>query len=493
MAQLSTRTVSYRAPRLAPGSAEVVALCGMALIAAALGWLVVRFDGLAPNPATAAVLTAGGLGCYVVILAGPVACLAAIAGLTAGGLDPTIAHLGGFDVTLADVFYCGLVGWWLMGLVRQAEPSSAPKSRRISFGQGAAILFLTYVGLTLGKVAASDPGAFSNAFISWLRIVQTASIAWLAASLIQTGRALRLLLAAVAAGGLVAIVVAAAGGGSLLTERFEGTLTPDELGLVSGLTFLIAVFGRVTPDTRYRIGLALAALLGLLLAKSVAAFVATGFAFAFGAALSGLPSSASAAQRVTRAALIVALAGVVVFAVVRLVRPNETPASQNFKQSSGYNRIVLGAAGLDIFAHNPVIGVGWRESGSPKVIQARSLNLQLRRRFPDAAPVFYPDVTPTSVHNTYVQLLADLGIVGFALFVAMVAAVGGRVRQVLRRVHGNPELWPRVLVMSLSLVLVLVWLNDNPLFGRQPETVIPAIFVGALAATSRMVPPSADR
>ena len=88
---------------------------------------------------------------------------------------------------------------------------------------------------------------------------------------------------------------------------------------------------------------------------------------------------------------------------------------------------------------------------------------------------------------TYIQLLADLGLVGFSLFVALVVAIATRVRELLRRLGPRSELWPPAWAMSLGLVLVIVWVNDNPLFGGEPETVVPALLIGALAATSRKV------
>jgi hypothetical protein len=39
----------------------------------------------------------------------------------------------------------------------------------------------------------------------------------------------------------------------------------------------------------------------------------------------------------------------------------------------------------------------------------------------------------------------------------------------------------------MSLVLVLVWLNDNPLYGGQIETTLIPLGVGILAALSRIV------
>jgi O-antigen ligase len=182
----------------------------------------------------------------------------------------------------------------------------------------------------------------------------------------------------------------------------------------------------------------------------------------------------------------VLLAGVAVFGILQFVRPEVSPGSREFENSSAYQRIVLGSAGLEIFEENPVIGAGWRESGSPKVIGARSLNITLRRRFPETNPIFYPDVTPTSVHNTYIQILADLGLIGFCLFLALIVTVGAHIRRLLRRLGRGHELWPQAWVMTLGLVLVLVWLNDNPLYGGQPETVLTALLVGSLAAISRI-------
>ena len=47
-------------------------------------------------------------------------------------------------------------------------------------------------------------------------------------------------------------------------------------------------------------------------------------------------------------------------------------------------------------------------------------------------------------------------------------------------------LWPEAWALSLGLLLLLVWLNDNALFGGVPPTLIGALLVGTLAATSRI-------
>jgi O-antigen ligase len=478
-------TTRARARRLGGASEDFRLLGGLAVLAIVLGWAVARFEGFGADPGSAVVLIAGAIGCAALIRTGPQSCLAAVGALTITGFLPVIARSGHVDVNLADVFYAGAVGWWLVGVVERAGQSVPEQRPRIAFGQAAAIAFLGYAGLTLVTVANSDPGAVGSALVSWLRVVQTASLAWLAASLLETKRDVQLILVAVAGAGVVAVADGVLSGGSVLTDRSGGSVGPNALGLVSGLLLLIAAFGAVTPRTPYRVALAATGLLGLLITKSVASMVATGFVLALGASL-GSRYSAAAAQRAARAVLGVALAGVVVFSVVQFLRPEVTPGSESFRNSSAAQRIILGAAGLEIFERNPVVGAGWRQSSVPEVIGDREIALEVRRQFPDARPAFYPDVSPGSVHNTYVQILADLGLIGFALLVALIVTVALRVRELLRRLGRKHELWPQAWTMSLGLLLALIWCNDNPLFGGQVDTVVPALFIGTLAAIARM-------
>lgn len=485
MAQASTRITGYRPPRLGSVSSDLGALGAVAVLALALGWAIARADGLGADTGSAALVTVGGLACVAVIIAGPIVCLAAVGALTVAGFLPVLAQSGDVSVNLADVFYAGAVGWWLLAAVQRAQRTVPDTRPRIAFGQSVGILFLAYAALTLGTVASADQGEVGSAFVSWLRLVQTASLAWLAASFIETKRDIRLILGAIAAAGVVAVAVGALSGGDLLTGRSGGTLGPNVLGLVSALLLLFAAFGGVTSKARYRIALAAAGLLGLLLAKSVASFVAAGFVLALGASLASR-SAATAPHRAARALLAVALAAILVVTAVQFLRPEASPGSESFRSGSTAQRIILGAAGLEIFERNPIIGAGWRQSSSPQVIGDREIAMEVRRRFPDARPIFYPDVTPGSVHNTYVQILADLGLVGFGLFVALIVTVAVRVRGLLRRLGPEHELWPQAWVMSLGVLLVLVWSNDNPLFGGQVDSVVPALLIGALAAVARM-------
>jgi O-antigen ligase len=220
-----------------------------------------------------------------------------------------------------------------------------------------------------------------------------------------------------------------------------------------------------------------------VLAKSVGAFVATGLALAVGASFAGRRTPLDRAARLVVA---LAIAGLLVFGVVQFLRPSATPTDPGFRESSTSQRIILGAAGLEVFERNPVIGAGWQRSSSPTVIGDPEIASELRSRFPAAKQGFFPDVNPASVHNTYVGVLADLGLIGFALFAAAIVSIGLGAQRVFERVRGS-ELRPFARSSALGLVVILLWLNDNPIFGGQVETIVLAILAGALAAVGRQV------
>ena len=115
------------------------------------------------------------------------------------------------------------------------------------------------------------------------------------------------------------------------------------------------------------------------------------------------------------------------------------------------------------------------------MIGDREIANEVRRKFPDARPTLFPDVTPASVHNTYIQILADLGLIGFTLFAALPITLGVRIVALLRRLGRDHDLYPETFAMSLCLLAAVIWHNETPLFGGQPETVIPVLLVGMIA------------
>jgi O-antigen ligase len=482
---------SGRSGRLAPrfrGAAwRALSVVCLALLCVALGRDVAALGAAEPRFGPVLIAAAAASALAVLVKVGPVLCLAAIAGLAAAGWLPVLGHFGGVDLTLADVLYVGAVAGWAAGTLNESADAASRTRAGQRIPQLPALLFLAFAGLTLWHVQAVDPGGVEDSLISWLRLVQTASLAWLAAVVLKTKKDLTVLLAAIAAGGSVGVLLAVeeaiAEGGNLLVDRYAGTLGPNALGLISGLLIVLAACG--TPSSRWslRITLGLAGLVGLLLAKSVGAFIATGIALAMAASFTG---RSAPLQRTTRVVVALTIAGVLIFALVQYLRPSSTPTDPGFRESSASQRIIVGAAGLEVFERNPVIGAGWQRSASPAVIGDSEIASELRARFPRAKQEFFPDVNPTSVHNTYVQMLADLGLIGFALFAATIASIGVGIQRVLQRARGN-ELWLPAWSSALGLVLILVWLNDNPLYGGQADTIVLALLLGTVAALARMV------
>jgi O-antigen ligase len=454
------------------------------LVSVALGRAVVEtqaIEATARDIALTAVAVAAGL---AVILSGPVACFAAVAGLTVVQVTPQVSAGGGVDLAPADAFYCALVCWWVIrrGVLAAGETGGA---RRSPVRGGPVLLFLCYAGLTLLYVGAVDPGRLSVSFVSWLRLVETASLGWLAAAFLRTRRDVIVVLGAIALAGAVTIGLALTGAAStdagLLDVRGGGVVNPNTLGLVSGLLVLMATFGALGPSLLHRVPLALWGAVGVLQSRSVGSLVGTLVALVLGLAFMVAPQKRIVTASVLRGALAVVAGLALAYGVAAVIRPENLPTSQEFHQSSAGQRTVLAAAGLELTERHPLIGVGWRRSEEPEVIGDDELNAVLRARFPETPSDYFPDVSPASVHNAYIQVAADLGLIGVGLFLFMLASLGRDINNVLKRVpRAAPERAP-LWFMAWGLALVLIWKNDNPIYGGQAETVIPFLFVGAIS------------
>jgi O-antigen ligase len=464
------------------------------LFAVLLGRAIVETQAISAEPLELAGGAAGVMSAIAVMLLGPVPCIAAIAALAALPLLPALSIGGDVDLVAADAFFAALVCWWLIGTAR-------PQSRLATHGMSAAVsgapvlLFLAYAGLTLVYVAAVDPDRLSVSAVSWIRLVQTAMLGWLAASFMRTRRDVTVILGALAMAGAVAVVLALVGSVDVadagpLAARGGGVLNPNTLGLVSGLLVLMAAFGAPSSAVVLRLALAACGVVGLIQSRSVGSLFGTSIALMLGLMFIAPHPRPIAAGRWLKAALALALGIALAYSAAYAIRPENLPTSARFGDSSAGQRLVLAAAGLELVERNPIIGVGWRRSEQPAVIGDPGLNADLRARFPSTSSDVFPDVSPTSVHNAYVQVAADLGLIGLGLFLLMLVAVARRLARVAGRLS-RTSLGPAVRVMTWGLVMIAIWWNDNPLFGGQAETVIPAVFVGAIAGLSRQLRPAA--
>jgi len=126
-------------------------------------------------------------------------------------------------------------------------------------------------------------------------------------------------------------------------------------------------------------------------------------------------------------------------------------------------RTLLAYIGLRIWLHHPVIGVGWQGSSDPSSFE-RELPAA-HRRFPHVAQIAFPSAQhPYGVQILYVQALADLGVIGFLLLVAVFAA--GVAVALRRAVREPPDIAFAVTLAAFWIVLSLgLWSAEGLVAG----------------------------
>jgi O-antigen ligase len=261
-------------------------------------------------------------------------------------------------------------------------------------------------------------------------------------------------------------------------RRLTGGNSTDTEGLLAAVLIITVLYGNLPTRRWARFMLLALGVAGLALTRSVGAVVAVGLVV-------GLVQPVRKDELIKRALLrplrIVLLVLAAIVAVVSL-RPQNLPSSSNFNEGSTEVRLMAGAAGLVVFAHHPLLGVGFARSADPSILDTQQTSAPLHRWFPGQPASFYPDgQNLSSVHNAYVQTAAEEGLVGLAVLLLVASTVGSRLRTVRRSLADIGERadfqWA-----CCMLAAVLIWWNDNPLFGAQPETVTAAVAIGVLGS-----------
>ena len=444
------------------------------LICAAVGSVLPSLPDVSPLTVVGAALAIAVA--VLVCRLGPRPCLLGLLIATVWGAYNYPLSLGPIDVRATDVFYFGLLLWAVHLRSRGAPRPSRIGQRQI--GWFFVILAVSLVSFRSGDLLASS--------ISLLRFIQTMSLLWLVPYAVRGSRDRIVVI------NVLSVTIAAELGYGLLFHsggRFAGRNGPDVEGLLAAVLLLIAVRGATLPRVSHRVVLAVIGVLGLAQSESIGALLAVGLVFAFAGFRdrSQVPPAWRALSSALRAGLLVAC----VVIVVTSLRPENLPGSDEFVSSSTAHRAVLASAGLEIFERNPLFGVGWQQSSRPEVVGTPEISEALRDRFPDVNEGFFPDVNPGTVHNAYVQVLAETGIIGAALLVNAFVSVRRRTRALASRL--DPSERAVFSTVRLALVAVLIWWNDNPLFGAQPETVLAALFIGLLASFRLPVPSTGSR
>ena len=338
--------------------------------------------------------------------------------------------------------------------------------------------------------------------VSSLKFAEYAALA-LAVPLLLRGRAeLRLLLWAVTGWAAIASTVGLAQffGAGMAGGWGAGSRQPSFLGqldfaALSGMAVSIGLaglaLGTAAVGGRRLVALATTAgALGLVLSASVAGLAG------FAAATAAIAVVALRHRRLLARPRAVALGTVAVALVVagtlalrggdlvqftRFLGLSDKVASTSQDVQTYGQRTVLVWIGWQIFLDHKTLGVGWHGSSDPRSFEPYVPAAQ--RHFPDVAPLSFPSREhPWGVQNAYVQVLADLGVVGFGLLLALLGAgIWAAARAALR----GTAVLIGALALGWLLVAMGVWAALGLVAGVPADAAL-WLALGLAAATARL-------
>ena len=224
-------------------------------------------------------------------------------------------------------------------------------------------------------------------------------------------------------------------------------------------------------------------IVGLLMTRSLGATTAAVLALG----VFGVQTVSARRSQVTRQELVVPtrlLALVVIgLGAAMALRPSNLPMSSKFGESTTVHRSYWRTRDSSSSSSSPLFGIGWQQA--PVEVGSPTVSAALHKRFGSGVnPEFIPEGgSAPELHNSYIQVLAETGLIGFLLLIAVLLALGRGIAGILRSVRSNHRLYIAARAAVVLLVVILVWWNDNALYGAQPESVLAATFLGILAAT----------
>lgn len=352
------------------------------------------------------------------------------------------------------------------------------------------LLFLLYIGLSLVVVRISAPNSIGASVASYMRLLLTASFALVLCVTLRDRWDTQFFhksliffsMATVAVGSALVWAGLEHGEAEALARRSGGVIGIGPLGLVSGLLILYALIERDGNRRSMAWILSLAVgLLGLYLAKTAT----TAFAVAVTATVY-FASMRSRRSGLLRWAVVGTIMTTAAALAIFSLRQADVSGFANLSGGSFAERLMIAYAGLWIFLDNPLIGVGWQASASEAVINSPALVAAVTERFSHLhSEYFFVRPVPT-LHNMYIQFLAELGIIGFALFVWVCFRTGKCVARIVKNIPAESPYRVWAQFYALGLIFLLVSWNSNPLFGGQIETMLAFTFLAVLANVAQL-------
>ena len=249
-------------------------------------------------------------------------------------------------------------------------------------------------------------------------------------------------------------------------RRQASFLSSADFAALSAAALLVGVVAIVVPRTG--LGRPLAAVatvsgaIGMIVAGALASVLGLATALAALAAVLFLRRELVPSRRLvvaaTAAAIVavgaVAIRGSDLDAFVRFLGASPgKQAAHPTKIQTYAQRSVLAWIGYEIWKGHSLLGVGWEGSAEPA--NFAPYVPAARRRFPNASPNAFPSAAPEhryGVQNVWIQALADLGVIGLALWLAIFAAASWLAARAAVRFGATTAL------LGLAWTALLVWL-----------------------------------
>jgi O-antigen ligase len=341
----------------------------------------------------------------------------------------------------------------------------------------ASAIFLAYLFLA----SLYGGGAVGSHLVTAAKFAEYALLAPSVVVLVRTRRDLEWLLLGIVCWSAVCTVLGVAqyAGAGILKEWPAGGRQPSLLGIhefasfsATALTVGLAALVRpgLLPRAATAVGI-VSGLVGVVLAGSVAAGIGVALAAA-GLALAAWRTDGLTLRRLALGAAVVVVAAIGVagirsgdigqFGRFVGITGKETAAQQSRVQTYS-QRTLISYIALREWRDNPVLGIGWQGAWEPRNFEPYLA--AAHRRFPDQPAQAFPSrAHPYPIDNAYLQALAELGVVGLAVFVGWLATL---LLQAARRLADDAAL----LGGALVLVAVGVWIGQGLVAGTPHDAV----------------------
>ncbi len=231
-------------------------------------------------------------------------------------------------------------------------------------------------------------------------------------------------------------------------QRYAGAkLDANDLGLIMALSIPMSYYLLIQNHGKmvwvYRLHLILAGTT-ILLTASRGATLATVVALAI---VPLTQARLGGRQRVALLLTVILLIGGIIFFVPETSWERLATMPGEFERGTFTGRTIIWKAGWEIFRAHPFVGIG---ANSFRVIVSRELAEPIRMGEADPAP---------PAHNTFLSVLVEQGVLGFAVFCGMLGALALSLR-------GMPPFPQRLWIVSLAVWIVgvssLTWEMRKP-------------------------------